>query len=100
MTNETTAQLVREFIHNRVMRGAAGELGLGGQEALTRASLVATQLVGVAVVRYVFRIEPVASTALEHLVATIGPTVQHYLTGSLPGTLPPPNPTQKDRNRT
>lgn len=49
-----------------------------------RMSLVASQLVGVVVLRYVARIEPLASAPVETLVATYGPVVQGYLTGPLP----------------
>jgi hypothetical protein len=33
--------------------------------------------------RYVARIEPLASASLDDLVAAIGPSVQRYLTGDL-----------------
>jgi hypothetical protein len=34
-----------------------------------------------AVARYQLKIEPMASTSIEDLVAWVGPTVQRYLTG-------------------
>ena len=36
---------------------------------------------GLAFARYQLRIEPMASTGVDELVAWIGPTVQRYLTG-------------------
>ena len=33
--------------------------------------------------RYILRLEPIASTPPEQLVATVGPTVHRYLTGDL-----------------
>ena len=33
--------------------------------------------------RYITRIEPIASVPVEQLVVTIGPTVQRYLTGEI-----------------
>ena len=36
---------------------------------------------GMAFARYQLRIEPMASTSVDDLVAWIGPTVQRYLTG-------------------
>jgi len=36
-------------------------------------------------IRYLLKVEPVASAPAERLVAAIGPTVQRYLTGDLPG---------------
>ncbi|GAA2585344.1 hypothetical protein GCM10010435_74270 [Winogradskya consettensis] len=52
-------------------------------EAPLRFVLVATQIAGPAVVRYVLEVEPVASAPAEQLVATAGPNVRRYLTGDL-----------------
>jgi len=48
-------------------------------ERLTRASLVASQLMGLAMVRYVWQIEPLASLSDEQIVAEIAPTIQSYI---------------------
>jgi AcrR family transcriptional regulator len=48
-----------------------------------RATLCASQLIGMGIVRYVARFEPLASTDIETLVAAAGPNVQRYLTGDL-----------------
>src|SRR5712692_6030384 len=45
-----------------------------------RAALVAGQLVGLAMLRYVVRVEPLASASAAELVAWLGPTLQRYLT--------------------
>ncbi|MFI5492093.1 TetR family transcriptional regulator [Actinoplanes sp. NPDC051859] len=87
MSNEWTARLMREFVVTQVLRRAVAELGIDPAEAPTRAALVATQISGLAVVRYVLKVEPVASADTEALVAAIGPTVQRYLTDDLPGLL-------------
>ena len=47
-------------------------------------ALVASQLIGVVMARYVLRLEPLASTPAEVLVATYGPTLQRYLEMPLP----------------
>ncbi len=52
-------------------------------DAQLRATLVGSQLLGLAVMRYVGRIEPLASASIDELVAAIGPTVQRYLTEDL-----------------
>jgi AcrR family transcriptional regulator len=49
-----------------------------------RVELVTVHLVGLAFARYRLRIEPIASTSVEDLVAWIGPTVQRYLTDPSP----------------
>ena len=64
-------------------RRAVAELGMEGEEAAMRAALVATQISGLAVVRYVLKVEPVAGADPEDLVRAVGPTVQRYLTGDL-----------------
>lgn len=48
-----------------------------------RLSLVASQMVGIIMMRYVVRLEPVASMSVEQLVASYAPTLQRYFTGDL-----------------
>jgi AcrR family transcriptional regulator len=88
MSNEWTARLMREFVVTQVLRRAIAEFGMDSAEASTRTALVATQIAGLAVVRYIFKVEPVASAPIEQLVAAIAPTVQRYLTEPLPGVFP------------
>jgi AcrR family transcriptional regulator len=88
MSNEWTARLMREFVVTQVLRRAVAEFVMDPAEASTRAALVATQVAGLATVRYILKVEPVASAPAEQLVAAIGPTVQRYLTGALPGVFP------------
>jgi len=83
MSNEWTARLMREFVVTQVLRRAVAELGLQGEEAALRAALVATQVAGLAVVRYILKVEPVAGADAEVLVRAVAPTVQRYLTGDL-----------------
>jgi AcrR family transcriptional regulator len=85
MSNEWTARLMREFVVTQVLRRAVAELDIDVAEAPTRAALVATQIGGLAMVRYVLKVEPVASAPPEQLVAAIGPAVQRYLMDDLPG---------------
>ncbi|GAA3336768.1 TetR family transcriptional regulator [Amorphoplanes nipponensis] len=87
MSNEWTARLMREFVVTQVLRRAIAALDIDEKEAPVRAALVATQIAGLLVVRYVLKVEPVASAPAERLVAAIGPTVQRYLVDELPGFL-------------
>ncbi len=86
MSNEWTARLMREFVVTQILRRAVTAIGIDEQEAPIRLALVATQIAGLAVVRYDLKVEPIASAPAEQLAATIGPNVQRYLTGDLPGT--------------
>jgi hypothetical protein len=58
-------------------------LGLG--DAAGRAALIATQLLGLALCRYMLRLEPLASMALDEVVSPVARTVQAYLTAPRPG---------------
>jgi AcrR family transcriptional regulator len=84
MSNDWTARLMREFVVTQVLRRAVAELALDPAQADLRTALVASQIAGLAVTRYILKVEPLASAPAEVLVAAIGPTVQRYLTGELP----------------
>ncbi|MGN9775683.1 TetR/AcrR family transcriptional regulator [Micromonospora sp. H33] len=83
VSNEWTARLLREFLTTQVLRRVLDHLDVDPAELPLRGSLVASQLVGLGMMRHVIRLEPVASAAPEALVAAVGPTVQRYLTGDL-----------------
>jgi AcrR family transcriptional regulator len=84
LSNEWTARLLREFVVTQILRRAVSELVSDPDEAPMRSALVATQIAGILVPRYVLRIEPLASADREVLVAAIGPNVQRFLTDPLP----------------
>jgi AcrR family transcriptional regulator len=83
VSNEWTARLMREFVVTQVLRRALQHLDLDPREAPLRTSLVASQLAGLGMVRYILKIEPLASAPSEVVVAAIGPSVQRYITGDL-----------------
>jgi AcrR family transcriptional regulator len=83
MSNEWTARMLREFLTTQILRKVTAELKLDPAEAPLRASLVATQLAGLAMMRYIIKLEPMASLPVEDLVRAVGPNVQRYITGSL-----------------
>jgi AcrR family transcriptional regulator len=84
-TNERAATLLRNFIAGQVLARLAG--ALDEREARLRAGLVGSQLVGLAMVRYVVKVEPLASASPDELRRLVAPTLQRYLTGPL--DLPP-----------
>ena len=85
--NDWTAKLLREFLVSQVLRRVMGTLDLSAAEREARGSLVASQLIGLVMARYVLKVEPLASASHASLIAGIGPNVQRYLTGEveLPG---------------
>ena len=58
--------------------------GLGVDRPEERMPLVASQLIGLVMARYVLRLEPLASAAPDALVAAYAPTLQRYLEMPLP----------------
>jgi Tetracyclin repressor-like, C-terminal domain len=53
---------------------------LGADRVPERAALIAAQLLGVALCRYILRFEPRASLPADDVVAAVGPSVHQYLT--------------------
>jgi AcrR family transcriptional regulator len=81
MTNPVALHMVREYLGRRVFGPITQALGV--PDAELRANLVGSQFIGLAMMRYVACIEPIASAPVEQLVAAVGPTVQRYLTGEI-----------------
>jgi Tetracyclin repressor-like, C-terminal domain len=76
--------MLREFVTEAIVsRLSTVARAAGPAEAGYRASLVASQVLGLGMTRYVLGLEPLAAADLDTLVASIGPTVDRYLTGDL-----------------
>jgi AcrR family transcriptional regulator len=81
VSEERAAAMLREFMTEEILGRIARELGT--PDATLRTNLVASQLLGLIMARYVIRIEPLASAPAPVLVAAIGPTLQRYITGDI-----------------
>ncbi|MEV7993656.1 TetR family transcriptional regulator [Streptomyces sp. NPDC086077] len=79
VTNEVAAAVFRRLVAAQLLRKVASQLGL--PDAELRAELAAAQMVGVAIMRYVIKLEPLASADLEVIIRRIAPVVQGHLTG-------------------
>jgi AcrR family transcriptional regulator len=79
--DERAAAMLREFITEEVLGPIAQRLG--GPDARLRATLIGSQLIGMAMARYIVRVEPLASAPADQLVAAIGPSLQRYLSGDI-----------------
>ncbi|QJT03270.1 TetR/AcrR family transcriptional regulator [Streptomyces asoensis] len=79
VNNDTAAAVFRRLVVSQVLRRIAGRLDL--PDAELRAELAAAQLVGCAMLRYVIKVEPLASADLELIIARVAPVVQGHLTG-------------------
>jgi AcrR family transcriptional regulator len=75
----------REKVRRVVEFSLIGQSTLGTDEVdrLRRSGLIATQLIGFAMLRYVWKIEPVASMAEEDIVTAIAPNIQRYVDADL-----------------
>lgn len=81
-SNEQAAAMLREFLSEAILGPVARAAGHDRPEL--RASLVGSQMMGLAFARYVLRLEPLATAEPNTIASAIGPTVQRYLTEELP----------------
>jgi AcrR family transcriptional regulator len=82
ITNEAAAERLRTVFGAQVAEAVATIVD-DRAEAATRAGLVSTQMLGLALCRYILRFAPVVALDLDTLIATVSDTVQRYLTGPL-----------------
>jgi AcrR family transcriptional regulator len=75
------AQLIRQLLTTRLLTPLAEHIGRDRPEL--RASLMASQVVGLAMARHVVALEPLSSVSREQLIAAIAPGFDHYLAGDL-----------------
>jgi AcrR family transcriptional regulator len=77
MTHTESAALLREFVGHQLFSRMAGLVG--GADAGLRVELASGHLVGVALLRYILRVEPIASVSVDELVARLQPALERYL---------------------
>jgi len=72
----------------RVVEGSllgVSELGSDERDRLVRSGLISSQMMGFALMRYVWKIEPVASMPADEAISAIAPNLQRYVDGDLAG---------------
>jgi AcrR family transcriptional regulator len=79
VTHDQAAEMLRQFVSKALLGRLAATLDL--PDARLRCSTAAAQLIGVVMLRYILRLEPIASATEDELVALLAPTVQRYLGG-------------------
>ncbi len=82
MLDPSAEHLLSEGFLPVVLQPVGRALGLDRPDL--RMSLVASQLIGIILARYVLALEPLASLSTDDVVTTYAPTIQRYLTGDLP----------------
>lgn len=89
IARDAIAQLVREIVLPTVTQHLVDRAGLHPTQAALRTTLVASQLCGLVVTRYLLVLQPLASQSPEAVGEYVGPTIQRYLTGPLPHSATP-----------
>ncbi|MET9082962.1 TetR family transcriptional regulator [Streptomyces sp. NPDC004237] len=83
VTNKAGAERLQGIFREQVVP-VAQRMCPDPEQVPARAALCATQLLGLALTRYVLRLPPAVALAREEIVAWLGPTVQRYLTAPHP----------------
>jgi len=84
-----TSEAVAAQLQTTMGQLVAGPIAeLGSDDAAERAGFISAQLLGLALCRYILRLEPLASLPADHVVAAIAPSVQRYLTQAVAPALP------------
>ena len=76
-THEESTTLVRQFIQGQLYPQLAKPLK--GSDTELRIDLAMAQLLGIAYLRHVLHVEPIASTPLDELIARVTPTITAHL---------------------
>jgi AcrR family transcriptional regulator len=79
--DETTRHKLRMIVERSLM--GVSQLGSDESDRLVRSGLISSQIMGLAMMRYVWRVEPVASMSDDQLVAAVAPNLQRYVDGDL-----------------
>jgi AcrR family transcriptional regulator len=79
--DETTREKLRRVVEGSLM--GVSQIGVDERDRQVRAGLVSSQMMGLAMMRFVWKIEPVASMTDDEIVAAIAPNLQRYVDGSL-----------------
>ncbi|MBM3539814.1 MAG: TetR/AcrR family transcriptional regulator [Alphaproteobacteria bacterium] len=78
-SNEFAAKKLRDVFAGQVLPALA-RVG-GTARAAERAGLVSSQLLGLALCRYVLKLPPVVAMPRESIIGAVGKTIQRYVTG-------------------
>jgi AcrR family transcriptional regulator len=77
VSNEKAATMMREFLTTELLSVIAG--WTLAPDAPLRAGMVAAQLVGIAMLRHVVRVDPVVKASPDEIVALVAPVIEQYL---------------------
>jgi hypothetical protein len=73
-TNEQAAAALRQFIEQALLSTVTNPLNV----PRLWLTAMASQVIGIAVMRYIVQLEPIASASEDDLIALVGPVIQRY----------------------
>ena len=79
--DERTREKLRMVVERSLIGGST--MGTDETDRLWRSGLIASQLIGFALIRYIWKIEPVASMSEDDVVAAVAPNIQRYIDSDL-----------------
>jgi AcrR family transcriptional regulator len=85
-TNPAAAEQLRLVFAGQIVRLVRAVTGESDQDAARRAGLLATQVLGFALCRYVLELPPILEMDVETLARALAPVIRHYLFGDLAAT--------------
>ena len=77
------ADAMREFVAERIWEKAPVNEGESVEVTSQRRALVASQLMGLAFIRYILRVPPISTTTPEEIAGWAGPTLDRYMVGPI-----------------
>ncbi|MEU0509881.1 MULTISPECIES: TetR family transcriptional regulator [unclassified Amycolatopsis] len=80
-SHDQAALSLKDFLIRHVLENVVGRVSPDRPEL--RATLCASQVVGMGMARYVAKFEPFSTTDIDTIAAAVGPTLQRYLTGDI-----------------
>lgn len=83
---EATREKLRRIVEGSLM--GVSQLGVDERDRLVRSGLISTQMMGIALMRYIWKIEPIASMTEDEVIAAVSPNLQHYVSGDLTASSP------------
>ncbi|PJJ45679.1 TetR family transcriptional regulator [Glutamicibacter mysorens] len=82
ISSSSATKILRPFLQKEIFSRLGSRLPEDSAEP--RVALVASQIIGLIVARYIIDLEPLASMDDEQVIKLVAPTIQRYLTGELP----------------
>jgi len=83
ISHEHARETLRDVLTNQLLARLADRLP--APDAEFRSGLVASQIAGLAMTRFVIGVDPITKASDEQLIAAVGPTLTRYLSGDLSG---------------